>query len=46
MSESTSSDLNAVANSAGPDGNIDKEQSCQGQHCLPSFTGSINSFKL
>ena len=36
MPESTSSDLNAVANSAGPDGNIHKEQSGQGQHCLPS----------
>ena len=44
--ESTSSDLNAVANSAGPDGNIHKEQSGQGQHCLPSFTGSFNSVKL
>ena len=40
MPECTSSDLNAVANSAGPDGNIHKEQSGQGQHCLPSFTGS------
>ena len=28
--DSTSSDLNAVANSAGPDGNIHKEQSGQG----------------
>ena len=46
MPESTSSDLNAVANSAGPDGNIHKEQSGQGQHCLPSFTGSFNSVKL
>ena len=44
--ESTSSDLNAVTNSAGPDGNIHKEQSGQGQHCLPSFTGSFNSVKL
>ena len=44
--ESTSSDLNAVANSAGPDGNIHKEESGQGQHCLPSFTGSFNSVKL
>ena len=44
--ESTSSDLNAVANGAGPDGNIHKEQSGQGQHCLPSFTGSFNSVKL
>ena len=32
--ESTSSDLNAVANSIGPDGNINEEQSGQGQHCL------------
>ena len=46
MPESTSSDLNAVANSAGPNGNIHKEQSGQGQHCLPSFTGSFNSVKL
>ena len=37
--ENTNSDLNAVANSADPDGNIHKEQSCQGQYCLPSFTG-------
>ena len=44
--ESTSSDLNAVASSAGPDDNIHKEQSGQGQHCLPSFTGSFNSVKL
>ena len=44
--ESTSSDLNAVANSAGQDGNIHKEQSGQGQHCLPSYTGSFNSVKL
>ena len=44
--ESTSSDLNAVANSAGPDGTIHKEQSDQGQHCLPSYTGSFNSVKL
>ena len=28
--ESTSSDLDVVANSAGPDGNIHKEQSGQG----------------
>ena len=41
--ESTSSDLNAVADSAGPDGNIHKEQSGQGQHCLPSYTGSFKS---
>ena len=46
MPESTSSDLNAVANSAGPDGNIHKEQSGQGQQCLPSFTGSFNSVKV
>ena len=46
MPESTSSDLNAVANSAGPDGTIHKEQSDQGQHCLPSYTGSFNSVKL
>ena len=38
MPESTSSDLNAVANSAGPDGNIHKEQSGQGQHRLSSYT--------
>ena len=38
--------LNAVADSAGPDGNIHKEQSGQGQHCLPSYTGSFNSVKL
>ena len=44
--ESTSSDINAVANGAGPDGNIHKEQSGQGQHCWPSFTGSFNSVKL
>ena len=44
--ESTCSDLNAVANSAGPDGNIHKKQSGQGQHCLPSYTGSFNSVKL
>ena len=44
--ESTSSDFNAVVNSAGPDGNIHKEQSGQGQHCLPSYTGSFNSVKL
>ena len=31
--ESTTSDLNAVANSAVPDGNIHKELSGQGQHC-------------
>ena len=35
-----------VANSAGPDGNIHKEQSGQGQHCLPSYTGSFKSVKL
>ena len=46
MPESTSSDLNAIANGAGPDGNMHKEQSGQGQHCLPSFTGSFNSVKL
>ena len=46
MPDSTSSDLNAVANSAGPDGIIHKEQSGQGQHCLPSFTCSFNSVKL
>ena len=46
MQESTSSDLNAVANSVGPDGNIHKEQSGQGQHCLPSFTGRFNAIKL
>ena len=46
MPESTSSDLNVVANSAGPDENIHKEQSGQNQHCLPSFTGSFNSVKL
>ena len=46
MPENTSSDLNAVANSAGPDENIHKEQSGQGQHCLPSYTGSFNSVKL
>ena len=44
--ESTSSDLNAVANSAGPDESIHKEQSGQGQHCVPSYTGSFNSVKL
>ena len=43
--ENTSSDLNAIANSAGPDGNIHKEQSVQGQHCLPSYTGRFNSVK-
>ena len=44
---STSSDSkNAVANSASPDGNIHKEQSGQGQHCLSSHTGSFNSVKL
>ena len=46
VSESTSSDLNAIANSAGPDGNIHKEQSGQGQYCLPSYTGSFNCVKL
>ena len=46
MPERTSSDLNAVANSAGPDGNIHTEQSGQDQHCLPSYTGSFNSVKL
>ena len=45
MPESTSSDLNAVANSVGPDGNIHKEQSGQGQHCLPSFTGRFNAIR-
>ena len=44
--ENTSSDLNAIAKNAGPDGNIHKEQSGQGQHCLPSYTGSFNSVKL
>ena len=44
--ESTNSGLNAVANSAGPDGYIHKEQSGQGQHCLPSYTGSFTSVKL
>ena len=38
--------LNAVTDSVGPDGNIHKEQSGQGQHCLPSYTGSFNSVKL
>ena len=41
MPESTSSDLNAVANSEGPDENIKKELSGQRQHCLPSYTGSL-----
>ena len=44
--ESINSGLNAVANSAVPDGNIHKEESGQGQHCLPSYTGSFNSVKL
>ena len=44
--ENTRRDLNVIANSAGPDGNIHKEQSGQGQHCLPSYTGSFNSVKL
>ena len=44
--ENTSSDLNAIANSAGPGGNIHKEQSGKGQHCLPSYTGSFNSVNL
>ena len=44
--ESTSSDLIAIANSAGLDENIHKEQSGQGQHCLPSYTGSFNYVKL
>ena len=33
VSESTSSNKNAIANSAGPVENIHKEQSGQGQHC-------------
>ena len=45
--ESTRSDFIANANSAaGPDENIHKEQSGQGQHCLPSYTGSFNHVKL
>ena len=36
--ESTSGDLNAIANSTGPDENIHKEQPGQGQLCLPSYT--------
>ena len=44
--ESTNSDLNAVVNSAVPDENIHKEESGQGQHCLPSYTGSFYSVKL
>ena len=44
--ENTSSDLNAIAKNAGLDGNIHKEQSGQGQHCLPSYTVSSNSVKL
>ena len=34
--ESTNSDKNAIANSAGLDKNNDNEQSDQSQHCLPS----------
>ena len=36
--ESTSSDLNAVANSEGPDGNIHKEQCGQGHLTLAVLT--------
>ena len=41
MPENTNSDIKAVANSAGPDVNIHKEQSGQGQHCFPYYTGSL-----
>ena len=41
MPESTSSDLNAVANSKGPDETIKTELSGQLQDCLPSYTGSL-----
>ena len=41
MPESTSSGLNAVANSEGPDENIKKELSGQRHHCLPSYAGSL-----
>ena len=41
--ESTSSDKNAVANCAGPDENIHKEQSGQG---LPAYTDSLQSIQL
>ena len=34
--ESTNSDKNAIANSAGIDKNNHNEQSDQSQHCLPS----------
>ena len=36
VSESTNSDINAIANSAGLDKNNHNEQSDQSQHCLPS----------
>ena len=44
VSESTNSDKNAFANSAGPDKNIHNEQSDQGQHRLPFYTDSISPF--
>ena len=42
MPESTSSDLNAVANSAGPDENIHKEQS--GCCCCFAFNGLLRQY--
>ena len=37
---------NAIANGAGPDENIHKEQSHEDQHCLPSYTDSFDSVQL
>ena len=42
MPESTSSNKNAIANGAGPYENFHKQQSGQGQHCLPSYTDSFS----
>ena len=44
MPESTNSDKNTMANSAGSDKNIHNEQSGQGQHCLPSYTENLSPF--
>ena len=46
VQENTSGDKNAIANGAGPDANIHKEQSDVGQHCLPFCTDSFNSVQL
>ena len=46
MPGSTSNDKKAIANGAGPVENIHKEQSDEGQHCLPFCTDSFNSVQL